>query len=366
MKFKKSKKSASPPSGFQSPFWSMFKYKFIQGLSLFVLAYYLYIFVILFQSEQRLIPFTMIALITGMIYQSYQITKNLERILIYSVITAFGSLMAFGQSKSGMVYQFENHVRFWIYAFIFIYLFIMWVEHHKQIRACLDEGSSLLLSMGFIYWIYSKDLFHFTNLGVITLNVLALSFSFYTLVHAFFNIKHRALSRFILSFGSCLIIILLTFDNLFNLTKMGDLNLAKTWQTNLLLILQYFLLGVSSLYLFQNFMLILQYLPSKYSGSIITNFKSTTLQHIERYSELQLSKFEAFVYFSVSAISYSLNAYFKYIPPNMNIWLIIFCLPILFHYYVSKKLVTLTQAQPVIKKSQFTRSKNRNKRKRKK
>lgn len=245
MAFKKTKQKKSHLLTFQSPFWSMFRYKFIIGLCILVFAFYLYIFVVLFQSDQRLIPFTMIALIVGMIYQSYQITKNLEKILIYSVITAFGSLLAFGQSKSEMIYHFEDHVRFWIYAFIFIYLFIMWVEHHKQMRTCLDEGSSLLLSMGLVYWIYSKDLFHFTNLWEITLNAFVLSFTLFSLIHAFFNFKYSALNRFILSFGSCLIIILLALDNLFNLTKMGDLNLAKTWQPNLFLILQYFLLGVS-------------------------------------------------------------------------------------------------------------------------
>ncbi|QIO09613.1 hypothetical protein [Acinetobacter lanii] len=299
---------------------------------------------------------------SGLIYQSYQVTRNIEKILIYLIVSAFISLLAFGKFENEGVYQIESHINFWVYSFVFVYLLVMWIEHDKYLKTSLNEGTSLLFSLGLLYWMYSKNLLAFTSIWTQLFSLVAVLFSLFSIIHALFPLKHHAFSRFILSLGSCVIIIILSVEHFIHLNHLADSNVTQTWADHLLLILQYFLLGISALYLFQNFILILQYLPNKYSSSYVSDVKATTQEHIQRYSTQQLSTFEALFCMFISLMAYLTNIYVQLIPTNVCIWWVIFCCPIILqHYYKPNIVHTASHPQAMLTQNQQQRLKNRKK-----
>lgn len=352
-------------SQLNSPLESISQNKLITFSILIVIIFYFYLFYIAFESEQSLVPLTMIALVLGLIYQSFKITKSTKRIIIYLVISAFFSLFAFFPNENETTYIFTDHLASWVYCFLIGFLLIMSVEHEKQITMPFGEGLSLLFCLAFSYWLFEKYLLNFEFILTQVLSVIVLLVTAFSILHALFKIKHNQFSRFILSISTCVAIVVLSLDNLFQLMHQGDLSLNKTWTANFILLIQYFLLGISALFLFQNMMLLLQYLPNKYTHSYFSDIKENTQTHIKRFSEDQISWIEGVLCLGISVFVYTLNYYLRIIPPNMCIWLVIFLCPLLIQYLFAQPIQEMHQSQPQPKTHSTNPNKRRQKRKEK-
>lgn len=353
-------------SPFSSSFWSTFQNPFIIVLTAITFLFYCSIFYLAFQEEKSLIPLTMATLILGLIYQSYKITQSTEKILIYLVISSFLSLLAFGQGENETVYVLSVHLEIWIYYFLAIFLIIMSVQHDKKITTPFGEGLSLLFCLAFLYWLFENYLFDFSFILTQVLSMTVLSVTAFSVIHALFKIKHNSVSRFILSISTCIAIVVLSLDNLFQLIDQGEPSFNKSLFENLILLTQYFLLGISALFLFQNIMLLLQYMPSKYTRSYFSDIKENTQSHIERFSKDQISWMEASLCLFISTFAYTLNYYFQIIPPNMCIWLVIFLCPLLIQYLFVQPIPKVVENPLPLKTHSTNPNKRRVKRKRKK
>ena len=360
------KQKNSKNSKFNSFFGTLFHNPFIIFLTAIVLTLYFYICYVAFQEEKSLIPLTMVTLILGLIYQSYKITQSFKKILIYLTISSFVSLLAFGQGENETHYVFAEHIEIWIYFFLTIYLIIMSVEHDKKITTPFGEGLSLLFCLAFLYWLFENYLFDFSFILTQVLSMAVLLITAFSVIHALFKIKHNAFSRFILSISTCIAVVVLSLDNLFQLMDQGEPSFTKTIAENIILLIQYFLLGISALFLFQNIMLLLQYLPSKYTRSYFSDIKENTQAHIERFSKDQISWIEASLCLFISTFAYTLNYYFQIIPPNMCIWLVIFLCPLLIQYLFVQPIPKVVENQLPLKTHSTNPNRRRVKRKRKK
>lgn len=346
---------------FKSSFWSFISSSGVLALLSLPFLFSVYLIYYAIRSDQQFIPFSMFALIAGLIYESYRITKSYEQILIYSLISYVISLLAFLPDKNEISYSFDTHFKIWIFFYLFTYLLIFIFQHDKKTTATIGEGTSFLFYMAFVYWLYEHHLLNVDHLLIQILTALILVYSFFAMIHAFSTIPHRAMSRFVLSVATSIVIFTLCLNHIFQLYAQGDLSLERTLSQNLILCIQHFLLGTSAIYLFQNMMLLLAFLPNKYSSSYIQDLKDTAQNHIDRFSESHISLIQAFICFGISIMAYTLNIFLKVLHPNTIIWLVIFICPMIVQYFDKAEAYEL----PVIKKSKINSNRNKKRKKRK-
>ena len=129
----------------------------------------------------------------------------------------------------------------------------------------------------------------------------------------------------------------------------------------MILSIQYFFLGTSAIYLFQNMMLLMAFIPSKYSRTYVQDFKEAAQSHIDRFSDTHMSLVQASLCLVISALAYTLNVYFDLINPNLMIWLVIFICPMIFQYRDPVEVPQVT----IIQKPKISSNQNKRRTKRK-
>ncbi|MBK7690105.1 MAG: hypothetical protein IPJ31_02965 [Bacteroidetes bacterium] len=91
--------------------------------------------------------------------------------------------------------------------------------------------------------------------------------------------------------------------------------------------LQFFLVGISSIYIAQNILMIGAFLPGKHYLYTVREIADV---HIGRYSDEQVYLFDTILVLTVSLFAFVINYTFQYLPTNFMIWTMITITP----YYV--------------------------------
>ena len=178
----------------------------------------------------------------------------------------------------------------WPYWFIFYFVLISFFYHEKKIFPKLTEGITLLQSISIIYWILDLGFLNFENMFTYILMGIGLIFCVLSFIHAFSYLRLTRNFRLFLSIWSSIIMIIFAIDHIyrvFNFNYFVDYKMLNDG----LNVLQYFLLGVSLIYIFQNATMILEYFPSKrrfYNEEHIKNIRKMNKTHIDRYSKNQI------------------------------------------------------------------------------
>ena len=124
-----------------------------------------------------------------------------------------------------------------------------------------------------------------------------------------------------LSIWTTIILLIISIDNSYSVFKNTD-NTYNHISDNLFLALQYFLLGISSVYTAQNINLIYSLLDKD------TRMKAKKV-HTKRYSETQVSISDSIFCIVFSVGIYFANFQFNILPKNLMIWLVVFIFPFL-------------------------------------
>ena len=106
-----------------------------------------------------------------------------------------------------------------------------------------------------------------------------------------------------------------------------------------ILTLEYFILGISSMYILQNFLMVTEYLPSRnrfYDKTHMKDIKAMNKTHIERYSEKQVMKFDSSLCLLYCSSFYFINYKYQIIHRQTAIWIIILTLP--YFVYLKEKI----------------------------
>ncbi|RXM53578.1 hypothetical protein BOQ64_04295 [Chryseobacterium sp. CH25] len=115
-------------------------------------------------------------------------------------------------------------------------------------------------------------------------------------------VKLSKLNRLILSIWSTIIVFVIGVDNFIDLMNYGSFN-HHGFSDTFKMAIQYFLFGMSSIYLVQNFFLLLLLVPSKEDKDDIL-FYENIRDHYGRYSESQVKRL-----FSIFALYIALYSF---------------------------------------------------------
>lgn len=279
-------------------------------------------------SEQKFFSLSLLALFAGLLFESFRITDNWKHVIYKFIWAYFFSLLCFLPGKKEVNYIFENHIRMWPYFFIVIFSLITVSIYKDKIIGKLTEGITLLLSLSLIYWVIDYGFINIDHWFIRALLILSLFLSAFSIISALTYFKLSKTIRLILSTWSTVVMFAFAIDNIIRVFQNEDIETTKYLSQGLYIALQYFLLGVSAVYIMQNMILLSGFLPSK-NGNYRTELRNHKKDHIERYSDQQVSMLSSLLCIIFAITVYGLNYKFQILPRHTMIWLLFLIFPLI-------------------------------------
>jgi hypothetical protein len=246
-------------------------------------------------------------------------------------LTAFGlSYLVFIPGKTERGYSFEHHVGLWPYAFCLFFLTMIVFQNRKRVTIKLHEGMTLIQTLALAYWILDVvDLKSFDPWKVGTLCLFVL-FGLYAVLNAFLPLTLSTINRFVLSFWSSMVMLFLGMDNINRIYGLGYIEQTEDAHAIALIVLNYFLLGASSIYMVQHLVMLLGFIPGW--GDLFLNegrgAKSLLHEHADRYSEQQLPIGTGILCLIYASAIFGFNSHYDFVRSNFIIWAVFVTFPI--------------------------------------
>lgn len=309
---------------------------YLKALGILSLILLLFISYRIYNSERTLIPISIFALIGGAIFQTKQLTKKWRIVLFTAFISFILSFFAFLPGKREQVYNFENHIEFWPFLFLFIFLIMTIVFAKEKVIPKLTEGITLIQSMAIIYWVADYGLLETKNLFLITIMVIGLIFSLFSIFHAFTNRELTRTNRLTLSIWSTFIYIIFAIEHIYNVFQNEQIENSQDLTSGIYIALQYFLLGISGVYIVQSYFMLVGFLPKKnsfFNKLYYKELKELKSEHIKRYSIEQIDILHSLFCVVFTGGIFYLNYEYKIVSKNIAIWIVFISFPFILYIY---------------------------------
>jgi len=297
----------------------------------FCLAIYGYIFSYAYQENVRVISLMVIPLGLGLIWENWRLSGNWYHLQIKLLGALLFSLFAFLYGKGETHYNFESHLEIWPYAFIAIFTIISVIYHDERVVLRVGVGLTLLQSLCLFYFTIERGWMDPSNVFQIGLLILIGLFCLFSIFHSLNYTKLTELNRLILSIFSCLAMLIFAVDHAIQVLQ-SDVAVNELSITFGIIAMEYFLLGIALMYIFQNFLMLEVYLPGKnrfYNRSHREVIKKMNGLHIARFESSQLHRFDAFLIIGVSVPLLYINYQYAFIHYYSLIWILFLIAPLL-------------------------------------
>lgn len=309
---------------------------YLIGFGIFVLLLLLFITYRIYISHRTLIPISIFALIGGAIFQTKRLTKSWGIVLTTSLISFILSFTAFLPGKREHEYNFEKHIEIWPFVFLVFFLILISAFAEEKVTPKLTEGITLMQSMAIIYWIVDFGLLNTQNLFLIFIMVIASFFSIFSIFHAFTNTELTRTNRLTLSIWSTIIYVIFATELIINVFQNEQIENTENITSGLYIALQYFLLGVSSVYIFQSYIMLAGFLPRKgsfFNSLYYKELKELKSDHIKRYSIEQINILHSLFCVIFTGGIFYINYVYKIVPKNIAIWTVFVSFPFILYIY---------------------------------
>lgn len=281
----------------------------------------------MYTCDKEILHLYFLPLLLGLVIEYWRISKNFQTVVLTALGAFVLSLFNFLPNRHEQDCHFEGQLQFWPFAFLGTFIFIAMIIQFTKATQKLTEGITLLLTLAINYWIYSNNYWNSEYLIIKILIIINGFFSAYSIFHSISYRSHSKTSVFVLSVWSSLITLILSFDNILKVYQNKDIANMASLSESSFAFLQFFLVGISSIYIAQNILMIGAFLPGKH---YLYTVKEIADVHIGRYSDEQVYLFDTILVLTVSLFAFVINYTFQYLPANFMIWTMITITP----YYV--------------------------------
>ena len=290
----------------------------------------------------------MLFLFAGMIVEGLRLSKKWQVVSIIFVLAIAFTLFTFLVIQNKSVYNLNILIELIPYIFIFYFTFIFAVFYKEKVTAQLSEGVTLLQTLAILYWIIDSDLALYQNWWVYSVSATVCLFSIFVSVNALTQLHLSETIRIILSMWSSLIMMVFAADHIFYVFNQTVSEASFDTAQLISKGVPYFLLGVSSLYIMQNYLLLIAFIPGKKDKYVTDServaasereFRQSKEDHLSRYSTYQISFFEAIFCICYAFLVFGSNYYLDLLSKQSAIWLVFFTFPILLSGFKKIKLI---------------------------
>lgn len=312
----------------------------LKGIAIAILPFFLFIAYVLYRSEKSVVPLSVFALLAGIFIESKRLSKKWSTVF-YKFLTALVlSVFAFLPFSDEINYNIEKHINIWVYVFLSVFLFIAVFYHREKIKLFLSEGVTLNLSVGIIYWLIENEFYNSTSAVIKFGSTFFILVAFFIIINTFLRFTLTPTIRLLLSIWSSIVLMFLALDNILNLINY-QIEDTYFFIDKIVIVIQYFLLGISSIYILLNISMLTDFMPdrsAKTKKEHIDNFNAIKSEHINRYSSNKISKNLAIKCLVIAIVFYFSNYVFQFLPTNAAIWLMFFFLNNLVYFNESDKI----------------------------
>lgn len=276
-------------------------------------------------------------LILGLIFQGKRLYGTWRPLIENFVIALGGVFFIFVMTHKGL-----NDIgeKIYLIAYVFLLCFILsFLAKFKKSRILiipkLTEGITLLHSIAVIYWLIDFSRHYVYAKIMYVFFFVIFSMALFSIVNAFTKISLSKTNRFLLSFWSSIVMILFALDYIISVFNNGEISDSLSFHQGVFVFLQYFLLGISAIYIAQNINMILGFLPNREESLFQSSRRRKALKkdHIERYSENQVSVLYAVFGVVFSTCLFWLNYEYQFMSKQSIIWIVFVSFPILIHSF---------------------------------
>jgi hypothetical protein len=311
-------------------------------IGLIIVSILSFLFYKISTSEHKTLSISYIALLIGVLFESFRISDNWKSVIYLFIGSLLFSLICFIPYKNEADYLFENHLKNWPYYFLIFFAVVSSIFNSEKTTIKLTEGLTLIQTISVIYWLLDYGIYNLDNWGTKISLVIILIFSIMSVFHSLsYHILTRT-TRLILSIWSSIIMLLFATDNIYRVFNYGEIENSKYFSQSFYIGIQYFLLGVSSIYIIQNIIMLIGFFPGKgtfFNAQYFKELRELKKEHIERYSEKQVNIFHSIFCILLTGTFYYLNYKYQYFPRHTTIWIGFILFPVFL------KLVALRQRQ---------------------
>lgn len=297
---------------------------------LFFLGYHLSL------TNHHIITISMLAVTGGLIFESLRISDKWINVL-YILLAAFiCSFFVFLPRRNETNYIFENHLSQWPYWFIGIFMLISTIANSRKTTSAISEGIILIQSLAIIYWIIEHKFYLVEHWSLRTLLILVLLFCTFNIFTAVTRFQLSRTTRLWVSIWSCVIVLIFSVDNILRVSFYPPIENIWDIYEGFYIGIEYFFLGISAMYIVQNFLMLMEFLPGKgafFNGRYFRELKELKARHIERYSEEQVYLGHAMICIIATSTWYGINYTFKFLPSNTAIWIGFVIFPLLLRLF---------------------------------
>ena len=303
------------------------------ALSPLVLGLIAYIGYRAFLFEIRWIFIAQLSVFLGVLFESFRISEDKLTAFKYFIgVTAASMAFLIIPGDSINTYKLEDHLDLFLFTYLLGYLTCSTLIYESIVIRKLTEGITVFQSVAFMYWIVDIGVLRLKSTFAEVLIIIGFLFSLVSLIHALTLIELSKVQRFILSLWSTIIMLIFSTEYMYNLLINNKKFIVVYDAGSVLhLALQYFLLGVSSMYIMQNIFMFWGLLPMR--GNSNNDIKMLVIKHIERYSAGQVSRLHALFCVLLSTTFFSVNFYFNYFARNVAIWTAFVIFPLILNAY---------------------------------
>ena len=278
-------------------------------------------------SDRKLFSIGLIALFGGLLIESYRVSRDLKKLFLIFLGSYFLSLFNFFPWKNEQIYSFENHLETWPYFFLFLFTMAFAIWFKDKVTPKLTEGTALILSISLVYWTIDYGFTDYRNWFAITLMIIAILLTAFSIVNALANIYLSESIRLTLSIWSTIIMFGFAVDNIIRVFSNPEIENSKYLSDGFYIGFQYFLLGVSAVYIMNNYVLLSGLLPSR-GGNYRLELKEAKKEHLDRFSSEQIYLGHALLCILFTTTIYILNYKFQFLPRHTMIWFVFLAFPI--------------------------------------
>lgn len=289
----------------------------------------------------RLIPLSIIALIAGVILESKLLSEKWSVVLNIFLLSFLLSFMSFMPGENEEPYDLDFHIMEWTYYFLFFVIIITASFNKEKVIPRLSEGVTLIMSMAFIYWIIDHNFLSTSSFLILMFMYTGILIAVFAIINAFLSIPLTKSFRLFLSIWSSMIMVVFAIDNIYEIYRSGQIEDSVFFLDKLIIGLKYFFLGVSSIYIAQNIIMIVGYLPSRYrffNDEYFLDIKKISNDHVRRYSEKQSDFNLSLLILMVITAFFSLNYIYHFLPANTAVWVVFFLFNRMVYFYNTHKV----------------------------
>ncbi|MEK7672786.1 MAG: hypothetical protein AAB373_02790 [Patescibacteria group bacterium] len=289
----------------------------------------------IYLSDEATMPIGYYFLLLGLVFEFQRNIKSWPKTFTVATLSfAFSSLVFVSDDTT-----LQQAIVEWPFFFCGLFMFMALNYLKGKITPKLTEGITLLQSVAIIYWItdlFTRNSFHPLSIILISTSIF---FPIFSLYHAFSYNHLSDRSKFLLSFWSSVIMLIFAIENIHAVYQSGMIENAINFGDKLYSAAEYFLLGIASMYIVENFFFIFPFIPGSrfFYFCLQFNYKEIRAlakqRHVERYSDQQVKKSHAFFGLLFTSILFGLNYYYNFVGRNFIIWAAFAIFPIFLYFY---------------------------------